>query len=162
MKQGGSRRRGALFIDTNLLLVLLIGALDPNHVERFKRTKAYTRNDYQLLLAFIGEFERIITTPNILTEVSNLAGQLSEPMRERAFVALRTLTNNSLDEEYRPSRELALEPSFPVLGLADASVIAAADKGITVLTDDLPLYARLSSAGVEAINFQHLRAGSWQ
>lgn len=83
---GRAQARGSLFIDTNLLLVLLIGALDLGHVERFKRTKPYTRNDDELLLAFIGEFERLITTPNILTEVSNLAGQLSEPLRERAFV----------------------------------------------------------------------------
>lgn len=158
----GSRRREALFIDTNLLLVLLVGALDPGQVGRFKRTKAYSRNDYELLLAFIGEFERMLTTPSILTEVSNLAGQLAEPLRQRAFLTLRALTNETLDEQFRPSRELMLDPSFPVLGLADASVIAAADTTVTVLTDDFPLYQRLSSAGIDAVNFQHLRAGSWR
>lgn len=161
MSRRRARHREALLIDTNLLLLLLIGAMDPAHVERFRRTKKYTREDYALLAAFVSRYERLVTTPNVLTEVSNLAGQLSEPLRERAFLSLGVLISQ-YDERFHPSRELVLEEIFPKLGLADTSVQAAVDNSVTVLTDDLPLYLRLSAAGIEAINFNHLRSGSWQ
>ena len=153
-------RRGTILIDTNLLLVLLVGALDPDQVERFKRTRSYTRDDYELLMDFVSRYGRIVTTPNVLTEVSNLAGQLAEPLRRDALMALGVLIAQ-LEERSRPSAELVRDVSFSRLGLADVSVISAADPSTTVLTDDLPLYVRLSDAGIEAINFNHVRSGSW-
>jgi hypothetical protein len=155
------RRRETIFIDTNLLLVLLVGALDPRQVEQFKRTRAYTRQDYALLAAFVGEFRQMMTTPNVLTEVSNLLGQLAEPMRRRALVGLGSLAGK-LDEKYLPSSNLVADHHFPLLGLADTSIIVSVNKAVTVVTDDLDLYLRLSSAGVDVVNFNHLRSGAWQ
>lgn len=154
------RGRDALFIDTNLLLLLIVGWLDVEQVERFRRTRAYTRDDFALLNTFVAGFARFLTTPNVMTEVSNLAGQLSEPLRREAWLTLGRLTGR-FEERVRASKEIVGDPAFPILGLTDTSVILAADSGVTVLTDDLHLYVRLSSAGVEAINFNHLRTGSW-
>jgi len=159
--RAGRRRRANVIVDTNLLLVLLVGALDPDHIARFKRTKAYTRDDYFLLVSFIGKFKQILTTPNVLTEVSNLMGQLSDPLLHRTRTSLARLAQDAR-EQYLPSKELVLDPNFAVLGLADASIAHAAGTDVTVLTADLPLYQRLSSAGHDVINFNHLRSGSWQ
>jgi hypothetical protein len=152
--------KNPLFIDTNLLLVLLIGLLDPDQVERFKRTRAYTREDYLLLSDFVGGFDGLVTTPNVLTEVSNLAGSLSEPLRGRAFATLGALTADT-DEVYCPSIEVVQHPSFPKLGLTDASVLVASQQRVTVLTDDFDLAAHLSSRGVSVVNFNHVRSGAW-
>jgi hypothetical protein len=153
-------RRETLFIDTKLLLVLIVGALDRTQVERFKRTRAYSADDYTLLAEYVGGFPRMLTTPNVLTEVSNLLGQLAEPLRRRALVALGLLTGQ-FQEEYLPSTAIALDWHFPLLGLADTSILRAAAEA-TVLTDDLQLYVRLAAAGVDVVNFNHIRAGSWQ
>lgn len=161
MTKRAPRGRDALFIDTNLLLLLLVGSLDVEQVERFRRTRAYSREDFALLASFVGDFPRFLTTPNVLTEVSNLAGQLAEPLRRRALVALGVLTGG-FEERFRPSKELFQDPHFPILGLADTSIILSVEQGVTVLTDDLDLYVRLSRAGIQAINFNHLRSGSWQ
>jgi hypothetical protein len=160
MPTSGAHRSRALFIDTNLMLVLLIGALDRDQVERFKRTRAYTRADYDLLIAFVTEFDRIVATPNVVTEVSNLLGQLTEPLRRKALASLGAFTG-SLEERYLPSRELAADAVFAVLGVADVSILHSAQAGLTVLTDDLALYQRLASAGGEVVNFNHLRTGAW-
>lgn len=156
-----SRNRGVLFVDTNLLVLLLVGSLDIEQVERFRRTRTYTRGDYALLIAFVAEFTRLLTTPNVLTEVSNLVGQLTEPLRREALVALGILAKQ-FEEHFHTSRELVDEPEYPRLGLSDASIIRTVNRDVTVLTDDLDLYLQLSRAGVEAINFNHLRSGSWQ
>jgi hypothetical protein len=153
-------RRETLFIDTNLLLVLMVGALDLDQVERFKRTRAYSRDDYTLLTTYVGGFQRMLTTPNVLTEVSNLLGQLAEPLRRRALLALGLLTGE-FREQYVPSTQLAADPHFPLLGISDTSIIRSADKDVTVLTDDLQLYVRLAAAGGDVVNFNHLRSGSW-
>jgi len=155
-------RGGTLLIDTNLLVLLLVGALDLEQVEKFRRTRAYTREDYALLASFVAGYSRMLTTPNVLTEVSNLVGQLAEPLRRRALVALGILTTEQFQEHAKASKELVIDRHFPVLGLADTSIIDAAGKGVTVLTDDLGLYARLSSAGGDVINFNHIRSGAWQ
>lgn len=157
----GRRRHDTVFVDTNLFLVLLVGGLDPDQIERFKRTKAYTREDYALLVMFVKRFKRILITPNVLTEVSNLAGQLTDPLRREARIALAQMTQD-LHERYLPSRDLVVDPHFPVLGLTDVSIAQSVGKDVTVITADLPLYHRLATAGIDAINFNHLRSGSWQ
>lgn len=155
-----SARNQTVFVDTNLLVVLLVGAVDIEQVERFKRTRSYSRDDYALLVNFVGEFQRMLATPNVLTETSNLLGQLAEPLRRRALGALGNLTG-ACGEAYYPSAELVLDPYFPLLGLSDTSIIRAVDRDVTVVTDDLQLYVRLSASGINAINFNHLRSGSW-
>jgi hypothetical protein len=153
-------RSQTVFVDTNLLVVLLVGGVDVDQVERFKRTRAYSRDDYALLAEFVGGFQRMLATPNVLSETSNLLGQLSEPLRRCALVALGTLTGVCA-EVYHPSTELVLDPYFPVLGLSDTSIIHAVNADVTVVTDDLQLYLRLSALGIDVINFNHLRSGSW-
>lgn len=44
-----------------------------------------------------------------------------------------------------------------LFGLTDTAIVSSATEGTTVLTDDAALHAYLSSAGVEAVNFNHLR-----
>lgn len=155
-----TRRRGALLVDTNLLVLFIVGSLDVEQVERFKRTRAYTREDYALLVAYFDEFARILTTPNVLTEVSNLVGQLTGPLRCQALTALGTLAKQ-FEEHFHTSRELFDQTQYTRLGLADASIIRTVDEDVTILTDDLDLYLHLSGAGFEAINFNHVRSGSW-
>lgn len=71
------RPRGVL-VDANILLLFFIGSYDTKLITRFKRTSRFTVRDYELVGNFLAAFERRITTPHILTEVSNLAGQLPQ------------------------------------------------------------------------------------
>ena len=74
-----------LLIDTNILLLFFVGLYDRSWVERFKRTRRYTAQDFDLLMEIVLRFDRIITTPHILSEVSNLSGQWAEPERGKYF-----------------------------------------------------------------------------
>jgi len=150
------RRHDKLLLDTNLLVLLVIGLTDPTQIERFKRTRAYTRADYELLRNFVNGYRALVTTPNVLTETSNLAGQLAEPLRGRALAVLAGFINGA-EERFYASRVLAEERLYLQLGLTDTAVKHAAAEEISVLTDDLPLYGRLASGGAEVFNFHHLR-----
>ncbi|HEU4562182.1 MAG TPA: hypothetical protein VFS20_30415 [Longimicrobium sp.] len=147
-------------IDTNLLLVLLVGAQDRNQIPRFKRTRRYTVEDYDHLANYVAGFRRVVVTPDVLTEVSNLAGQLAEPLRSRVLGQLGVFAATQAAERYVPSSEAVKERDFLRLGLADATVVLAAnnpDEKFAVLTDDVDLYTKLLAEDVDAVNFFHLR-----
>lgn len=131
------RRRDKLLLDTNLLVLLVIGLTDPTQIERFKRTRAYTRADYELLRDFVNGYRALVTTPNVLTETSNLAGQLAEPLRGRALAVLAGFING-VEERFYASRVLAEERLYLQLGLTDTAVKHAAAERVSILTDDLP------------------------
>src|ERR1035441_2201040 len=71
-------RETGVVIDTQLLLLLWIGSFDRTLVGRFKRIQRYEESDFDLLSNIVARCPRLVTTPNVLTEVGNLAGQLPE------------------------------------------------------------------------------------
>ncbi len=77
----GSYRNKGILIDTNLLLLYFIGKYNKSLIQYFKRTQKYVIEDYELSTSVIKFFTRIITTPNILTEVSNLSGNLENKLK---------------------------------------------------------------------------------
>lgn len=71
----------AVLVDTNILLLLMVGAADREAIARFKRTKQrFSPDDFDIATGFLRQFSRIATTASILTETSNLAFQLEPPL----------------------------------------------------------------------------------
>lgn len=156
------RSRGAL-IDSNLLLVYLIGRCDPDLIPAFKRTQKFARRDFEILAGIVTYFARIIVTPHILTEVSNLSGQLTDKRLDRCRIELRGMISEILDEKYVPATEIVPMSAFPELGLTDAGIERLAPDTCLVLTDDFPLSNRLQTLRIDAINYNHIRfpIGKW-
>jgi predicted nucleic acid-binding protein len=152
-------REGAsgLLVDTNLLVLFAVGAVNRNRIETFKRTSRYTKADYELLLRVLGTFKTLYTVPHVLAEVSNLT-DLPGPERQRARFVLKEAIS-LLTEAAIPSARATADVLYPKLGLVDAAIGAVARAhNCTVLTDDLDLYLLLSREGVNTVNFTHLRA----
>ena len=69
-------------VDTNLLLLLLIGSVAPDFIDNHKRLRAYTLADFLLLEEDLKSADSLIATPNVLAELSNLAAYGgSEPLK---------------------------------------------------------------------------------
>lgn len=146
-----------MLIDTNLLLLLLLGRFDPKRIGKASNTSRYTKDDYALLTWYVEPFPGLIATPNILTEVSNLCGHWSEPLKTVYFRYLAQEIQKFV-ERYLPSSSVSLSETFVQHGLTDASISALLrEENHLVLTDDLRLYVQLISDGFDAINFNHLR-----
>jgi hypothetical protein len=101
-----------------------------------------------------------VTLPNILTEVSNLAGQLSESHRRDVFLTLRDEIG-VLQEHYPPSRDVSAAAGFPRFGLTDTAIDQLARDEYLVLTDDLRLSIALSELQVAHINLNHMKSQEW-
>ena len=157
-------RQAGILVDANLLILLFVGLLDRGYIGRFERTKSYTSRDFGALVQVLQYFQRIIVTPHILTEVSNLSGRIHRDRRYAYFQIVRSLLTASpgqflIDEQYRPARLIAREPEFYRLGLTDAAIIhKAAQRHCLVLTDDDPLAEQLTHRGIAVVTFDVVRA----
>ena|SRR5271157_5781105 len=148
-------KRGIL-IDTNVLLLFFMGQVDINRITTFKRTEQFTVEDFGLIEKLLSLFKTKVTTPNILTEVSNLAGQLSGPLKS-LFLERLGQQINVLSEKYCPSKTACGHPYFNKCGLTDATILSIAQNKFLVLTDDFRLAGLISSLGIDVINFNHIR-----
>ncbi len=133
-----------IIIDTNILLLYLVGLVNRERIPRFKRTAQFIPEDYDLLLQLVDNFQKIITTPNILTEVSSLANQLGEPERSQCLDTFKWLISQ-VTEEYQESNIVAGQELFTRFGLTDCGIILLAKNKYIVLTDDLKLHLYLKA-----------------
>jgi len=154
----GYRNPGVL-VDSNLLLLVFLGGYDRRQIGTNKRLAVFTSEDFQLLTIFLRQFSRIVTTPNILTEVSNLSSAIPDTKKAAYFTwfASRLAV---LQEEYVPSIA-ALGNRWARFGLTDAGIAEIAKSRYLVLTDDFRLSQVLPSEGIDAVNFNHLREMYW-
>jgi hypothetical protein len=155
------KHRGmGVLIDANLLVLYLVGRVNPKRIQTFKRTQAYTFGDFELLERLISRFSKLSTTPHVLTEVSNLTGSLGG----REGFAIRRLVGSVVDvmeESFDASRTVVRHACFQRLGLTDAAIAMLCERGILALTADLDLYLALQSRGADALNFSHIRSLGW-
>jgi rRNA-processing protein FCF1 len=146
-----------LLVDTNLLVLLVVGAINRDRIGTFKRTSKYTKADYELLLRIRARFKTLYTVAHVLAEVSNLTDLPgAETQRARLFLknAISLLTEAEIS-----SAQAAEDILYPKIGLVDAAIgVVARTHNCSVLTDDLELYLLLSRERVKVINFTHERA----
>ena len=66
-----------IVIDSNSLIVLILGLINPKLINKHKKTSIYEEKDFYNLLNIIGELSNLIMLPNIWTEVDNFLNRLS-------------------------------------------------------------------------------------
>ena len=154
------RNTKGLLIDTNLLVLLVIGSMDVNQISGHNLTNKYTYDDYNLLVSFMERFKEIVVTPNILTEASNLLETYSYK-GQQALTVLQNIAGvmTELFSESVPTMN-AYSKSYLKFGLSDSIIHYLAERNYLVLTDDLKLCYYLQGHSLLAFNFNHLRTDS--
>lgn len=148
-----------ILLDSTVFILLLVGSTDRSFITKHKylRDSAYSEEDFDLLLDFVGSAKQLVVTPHVLAETSNLAKRIYQPAREEIYSALREITE-TLAEVGEASTVAMKRAEFVRLGLTDAALLDVASRGTaTLLTDDLDLYLAASYAGYSAVKFTHLR-----
>lgn len=128
-----------VLIDANILLLYIVGTVDINLIGRFKRTANFSEDDFYRVSKFIDIFDLKITTPHILTEVSDFIGN-----RILLQSALGIYVQ-STEEKFLESKRIAATETFRRHGLADAAISETAKDSHLIVTDDNPLYGYLST-----------------
>jgi hypothetical protein len=149
-----------VLLDANILLLLLAYRFDPQLIGG-KRLEKYNVDDAELLLNYIEKFGRILTISSVLTEVSNLAGQMLTGRKKQAlFTQMYVFFNSPNIEGVHHCSIHGIDlptQTFVNLGYTDASIISIARAPHFLLTDDLDLFLDAQKNGIPAINFTHMR-----
>ena len=111
-------------IDSNLLLLLVVGMASRDYISKHKRLRAFTPDDYDLLKEQLSVATEIVVTPNTLTETSNLIDHIDNPARSHIYGTLRQLLElPGAIETYVASREASARNALPRLGLTDCCLL---------------------------------------
>lgn len=143
-----------LALDSNLLLLLTVGSFEPRTLNSFKRLSAFSSGDLKLLQdAMSGR--RLLVTPHLLTEITNLANALPELFRQGFYRYLArvvpTFTERQID-----AKTLCRDQSFLLFGLTDSALASLANQTL-VITEDGRLADYLKRQGNSVMNLSDLR-----
>lgn len=138
-----------LFIDSDPLLLLLVGTYDNSMIGRFKRIKKYTNLDFDVLVQFLTK-KRVFVTPGVLAEVSNFAEELGNK-RFQEFVDRNMENLREMSELYIGKDIIIASSEFRQLGFTDTSImLVAKEHGGEVLTADHHLCGKCGKMGIPA------------
>jgi hypothetical protein len=151
-----------LIIDTNVLILFLIGIYDADFIENCNLTNRYTKKDFDLLKSVISYFKKIVITPHIIAELSNLSISHSRSsLRGDKLKSYFMVVVNKLQSMEEKSIDLYSMLGLDInliceLGFTDIGIFELSKKlNMPILTDDTPLHARLERV-VPTINFKLL------
>ena len=153
------------FLDSNLLVLLVVGITDQQLIGKHRRLKRFTAEDYERLIELIasvrasekpaGSTGAVLVTPNTLTETSNLLAQHEDPERSRFLNTLRSLIEGS-KEVVVNSGTASRSHVFTRLGLTDAALLEVVSSDTPLVTVDLDLYIAVATKDHRsAVNFTH-------
>ncbi|MGP0093006.1 MAG: PIN domain-containing protein [Xanthobacteraceae bacterium] len=145
-------------IDTNLLVLLMVGSASRDYIRKHKRLTEFSTDDFELLVELIGQFSQIVLLPHILAEASSLARQIDNPARSRIQDALGTLIDTTAELPI-PSIHGVQRSEFNELGLTDAMILHLCNlsgSGIdpTLITVDEALANNAHALGYSVIDYK--------
>lgn len=148
-----------IILDTNLLILFVVGNFNLNLIETFGRTKSrgYLKEDFIFLINLLRKFKHIYLTPHILTELSNMT---FEKINKKNFTEYLSSVVNSIKDkkEYYISKDILATTACLKFGFADSSIFELAKKeNLPVLTDDYKLSGFLAKNKIDCININHLK-----
>ena len=128
-----------IFVDANLLVLLVVGETDKKLIVKHRRLREFDEDDYERLVRLINQVDKVLVTPNTLTEASNLLAHHGEPERSRFFEVLRILIEEH-EEIVVTSKTASRNMEFKRLGLTDAALLEVISNSNPLITVDLALY----------------------
>jgi hypothetical protein len=143
-------------IDTNLLLLLIVGATERDYIGKHKRTKQFTVEDYDLLLSQLERFKQLWVTSHCLAETSNLVNQSSSQVASRIMKNMGYLCG-TFSESHMKKEIVCSDSELARLGIADVGFVRKSKSVSCSFTVDHDLYQSISRLGRKVVNLNHLR-----
>lgn len=151
-----------LILDTNLLILVLVGLFDINSIGTFKRTNKYSERDYNNLIDIVKQFPKLVITPHIFAEISNLCFSNRDKNKDNQlykFINHIVKVLFEFKELTVHKNQLMILAYFPRIGVTDSGIIEIAKRNkYNVITEDASIYLILNTLGVPVLNINHIRA----
>lgn len=135
-------------IDSNTLVVLIVGLIDPRLFKNHKRTSIYDEEDFLELLSIIGNLDRIVILSNVWAEVDNLLNDFSGNYKYQYITNISNLIKLTT-EKYIPSITVIDKDEFYELGLTDSLLLEEAKGCQLLITSDSKLSDYALASGIQ-------------
>ncbi len=145
-----------IFVDTNALILLIVGLIDKSLISSHKRTSIFESIDFDNLAFLIGDLDKVVTTPNILTEVDNLLNNFQKGHRWAYYQVLRELIAKST-EKFLESKIIMESNAFFELGLTDSGVLEISKECDFLITGDSRLSDYAKAFGIKVVDLVKIR-----
>lgn len=140
-------------IDSNLLVLLILGGSDRALIGAHRRLKNFEQADFVELERLLGGATSLVTLPYILAESSNLIG-IGKSASIKAVSLFEKFVRNVVEFEVQ-SDKIVEHRYFRKFGLTDTAIIHLLRDNVHVLTVDHALYGVLVDLGIKSINMRH-------
>lgn len=144
-----------ILIDSNALLVLILGLMNPALINKHKKTSIYDDEDFQNLLIMIEELENIVVLPNVWTEVDNLLNGFSGDYKN-VYIETLIQTIKKTTEKYLESSQVEYSYALYDLGLTDTLILRHAKECNLLITSDSALSDFARSEGIEVYDMKEM------
>lgn len=145
-----------ILIDTNALVVLLVGLVDVRLIAQHKRTSIYEEQDFYDLTSIISNLDNLVVLPNVWTEVDNLLNNFRGNHKYKYLQEISTIIKLST-EKYIESKTIIDHESFYDLGLTDSLLLKYADKCKLLITSDSALSDYAIANGIKVYDMVNYR-----
>jgi len=135
-------------IDTNALIILLIGVIDPKLFKTHKRTSIYEKQDFLDLISFIGDLDKLVVLPNVWTEVDNLLNSFGGNYKDK-YVEKLTKIIKATTEKFIESKKATSSFAFFDLGLTDSLLLEYSSQCELLITSDSSLSDYAIARGIK-------------
>ncbi len=146
----------SVILDTNLLLLLVVGETDRKMIGRHKRLTAYQDEDFVWVRRLISSSQGLLFCPNIVSETSNLIRYAPKSDAVAIAYVLKAMLEQ-FPEQYLPSQDATRRVEYDRLGITDAVLLVLAENNARLVTDDLDLALAAAYAEADVINYNHIR-----
>ena len=146
----------SVLIDTNLLVLLIVGATDRKLIDRHRRTKQFVARDYDELRDLLKGFDEFWVTSHCLAETSNLLKQTNDRNAGDLLLTLAVFCSGAR-ESHLSKDQIVADDNFLRLGVADTGFVQKSKRVNWSITVDVQLYEAISRLGRNVVNFNHVR-----
>jgi predicted nucleic acid-binding protein len=142
-----------VIIDTNIFILFLAGQINENKIKNYTRNSLYTREDYYFLLNILSNYDRIITSPNILTEVDNILNRITGEDKYKYLILVKTVYKQTM-EKYIKTETISQNWYFDVLGITDSAILMMAKESELLISADSSLCDYAKSLNIKTFDFK--------
>ena len=142
-----------VIIDTNIFILFLVGQINENKITNYSRNSIYSKEDYYFLLKILSEYDRIITSPNILTEVDNILNRITGEDKYRYLTIVKDIYRQTI-EKYLKTDHVSQSWFFDILGVTDSAIIMMAKECDLLISGDSALCDYAKSVNIKTFDFK--------
>jgi len=153
-----------IIVDSNIMLLFLVGSYDINYINIFKRTMKYTIEEYYFIRDLLTTYyykDKVYTSPHILTELSNFSLNIQGNRINKYFDFFIKIFSD-VCEIYIEKNKIIEFKELPKFGITDIGIFKIAkEKNLLVLTDDFRLSSYLLDNCINALNLRNISPDLW-